>query len=84
MEYSESRDNQRRGLNINAFISDEAVAGMGERIKAHLTQQLINTLYAELLPVMREKVGAALNAHVLARAIEGEVQMAIHAALGGM
>jgi hypothetical protein len=70
-------------LNIITRIPEEELLDMASAAKNHLTRRWVDTLYAELLPVIRARVLLSLNALEIAKAIEGEIQMAIHDALGG-
>jgi hypothetical protein len=72
-----------RQLNIITRIDEAELVVTAHDIQMHVTRRIIDTLHAELLPVMRERVSAAIDALAIARCIEGEVAMAVHDAFGG-
>jgi hypothetical protein len=78
--YSDSNHNHT--LFYVQFAASEMHAFQGA-IKDHIIRRVVDTLYAELLPVMRERVKESLDAAQIAQCIQGEISMAIHNALGG-
>lgn len=83
MDYTEQADPTTHDLLAHMRISQSELATMQSSIQTFLVRRLVDTLYAELLPVMRERVGKSLDALAIARCIEGEIANAVHDAFGG-
>ena len=76
-----SFDLMGRTLRINTDITEECLVRYQHGIENHIIGRIVDTLYEELMPVLRERVLQTLSAERLAEILTGEISMAIKDAL---
>ena len=76
-EYDASRQSLVTRMEVTARELDHMLG----HVTDHLTRRLVDQLYAELLPVVRDAVLKSLDTARLAACVEGELQLALRNAL---
>ena len=81
MEITTHQENLSRNMRISLDIAEDEIRRMQSGVENHIIRRVVDTLYAELMPVLREQVLQKLSAERLAEILTGEISLAIKGAL---
>ena len=77
MNFTEHDDSRHDDLRITATVSNQELSAMGAHANDFITRRIVDAVYAELLPVVRDAILKSLDSHKLAQIVEGELALAI-------